>query len=909
MSSISVGHQHDCWRCDSGANSVAGDARMKAGPRSIPFESRHRLAIVLRSYRILAVPASADVRHSPALSVVIFAPFSLYVVFTECVNTSTSMGLRSHSVIVALLVTAMLSTVLIAVTTDVSSAGPGVTALPETPRSDTPVATDGRGYAGAQVGNRILVGGNFSLVEPQPGDAAINLANLYIYDAGTGLLDANQFDIDGRVDVIIAAAEPDQVYIGGRFNTVNGITKRKVAKLDLSNGTVVTGFTSQGDGTVRDLALNNGTLYLTGSFVSLNALDARGLAAIDATTGAVDTSFSLPLTTYYARYGGSIGQRIEVTPDGTTLVVMHRARYVDGEERRGVAMVDISGPVATLTDWQTNLWDAVGSSGFMLNDGAMSPDGTYLVLVNGAGDGPPWRDTAIAFPVAGQDNVETLWVNRLHDSAWAVEIDDDAVYVGGHFCWIQGPDAPDPWDDPRPGGARCPNKDRNNDTNVYRDSIGALDPTTGKAIIDWVPWSDAFNGIRSLELIDDGLLVGGDQTRTSDIRTGRSAFFAYADAGPTNLALGQAASQSSTTSDADAERAVDGNRNPDWFTMTLTATTNELQPWWEVDLGSVNQVGTVQLWNRADCCADRLADVWVFTSETPFVSDDPAVLSVDPDVESVFLAGVQGLQTDVTVGAQARYVRVQLNGSNYLTLAEVRVFEGQIADNIDPTVTITDPAADDTIAAPVDLLGNASDNIGIETVQLQLRNRDTNQWLRADGTWGAWQRFDISVANPGATTTGWSHQVTNIDDGRYSFWVFAKDAAGNTSLSDNRKFDVLNGVADNIDPTGIIVNPIQDSTIPSPVTLDGTAADNVGVTNVAVELRNRDTNQWLRVDGTLGAWELLTANLDNPGATATDWEFITPVLPDGRYKMWITVSDAAGNSTERIERRFELSTP
>ena len=106
-----------------------------------------------------------------------------------------SSGRNSRIVRAALFLVVSFTAALIATTVGNGGAAGAGTDLPETPRSDTPVATDGRAYAGMQVGNRILVGGDFSQVEPQPGQQAISQPNLFVYDVDTGLLDPNQFKI------------------------------------------------------------------------------------------------------------------------------------------------------------------------------------------------------------------------------------------------------------------------------------------------------------------------------------------------------------------------------------------------------------------------------------------------------------------------------------------------------------------------------------------------------------------------------------------------------------------------------------------------------------------------------------------------------------------------------------------
>ena len=165
--------------------------------------------------------------------------------------------------------------------------------------------------------------------------------------------------------------------------------------------------------------------------------------------------------------------------------------------------------------------------------------------------------------------------------------------------------------------------------------------------------------------------------------------------------------------------------------------------------------------------------------------------------------------------------------------------------------------------------------------------------------------LDATLTTPGAASTSWSYAIASLPDGRFKAFVKAVDTAGNTHSEVERRFDV--GAVDLIVPTGAIDTPAVDELVPSPVTLGGWAADNVGVDHVRVELRNRDTNQWLRSDGTLGSWEALTASLTVPGGTATDWSYITPALPAGRYKLFITVFDAAGNDTGQIIRNFEIT--
>ncbi|CAH1781366.1 unnamed protein product, partial [Owenia fusiformis] len=57
-------------------------------------------------------------------------------------------------------------------------------------------------------------------------------------------------------------------------------------------------------------------------------------------------------------------------------------------------------------------------------------------------------------------------------------------------------------------------------------------------------------------------------------------------------------------------KAVDGNTDGSWYggsCFAAVGNTNE-RPWWIVDLGKSYKVHRIVIWNRLDCCGDRLHD-------------------------------------------------------------------------------------------------------------------------------------------------------------------------------------------------------------------------------------------------------------------------------------------------------------
>lgn len=143
---------------------------------------------------------------------------------------------------------------------------------------------------------------------------------------------------------------------------------------------------------------------------------------------------------------------------------------------------------------------------------------------------------------------------------------------------------------------------------------------------------------------------------------------------PQNLAFNKPATQSSWGYGGVASRAVDGNTNGIYGSGSVTHSGYMSQPWWQVDLGGLAAIQSVQLWNRTDCCAERLANFTVFVSASDMAGRTMAQLNTDASVAKVQVASLNGAASvNLPLVANGRFVRVQLSGTNYLSLAEVQV--------------------------------------------------------------------------------------------------------------------------------------------------------------------------------------------------------------------------------------------
>jgi hypothetical protein len=175
----------------------------------------------------------------------------------------------------------------------------------------------------------------------------------------------------------------------------------------------------------------------------------------------------------------------------------------------------------------------------------------------------------------------------------------------------------------------------------------------------------------SVSVISPAFLVAtaASGTRVSPVTVTTAAGSASGTIPPVNVLQGKAASQSSDYSSSyPARNAVDGS------VSNFSDTKNTPQPWWQLDAGQSYPIDQLVIWNRSSCCQDRLADYYVFVSDTPFTSTSIADTLAQPGVWSSHQTAQAGFPTTIDVGRTGRYVRIQLAGTNELALAEVQAF-------------------------------------------------------------------------------------------------------------------------------------------------------------------------------------------------------------------------------------------
>ncbi len=134
---------------------------------------------------------------------------------------------------------------------------------------------------------------------------------------------------------------------------------------------------------------------------------------------------------------------------------------------------------------------------------------------------------------------------------------------------------------------------------------------------------------------------------------------------PANIALQGTASQSSTDFDGHPELAIDGDTNGFYSNDSVTHTTIEEDPWWQVDFGEDRPIEIITIYGRLDgCCVDALSDF------TILVIDNTGATTFSQSFTSPPYPYIH-LETE---GVQGSIVKVQAHGTTSLSLAEVEIY-------------------------------------------------------------------------------------------------------------------------------------------------------------------------------------------------------------------------------------------
>lgn len=238
------------------------------------------------------------------------------------------------------------------------------------------------------------------------------------------------------------------------------------------------------------------------------------------------------------------------------------------------------------------------------------------------------------------------------------------------------------------------------------------------------------------------------------------------------------------------------------------------------------------------------------------------------------VAGIAGLLWSAKPAATATQIQQSIlnntdpvQGTNQIGGGRVNAYKAMqailgittSADTTAPTTNITLPANGTTVSAQTTVSVNASDNVGVTKVELY-----RNGTLYATST--------VSPYN-------FLWDTTTVPNGTYTLTAKAYDAAGNVGTSAAVSVNVSNtiGGSDSVAPVATITSPVSGAVVSGKVSVNGSATDNVGVTELD-----------LYIDGILKTTSI-------SGSLTYNWNTNGNSVKKGQHTITIKAYDAAGN--------------
>ena len=259
-------------------------------------------------------------------------------------------------------------------------------------------------YASTHVGDRTIIGGDFSW-------AGSSTANAAPVDGTTGI-HTSLPRINGPVSTSVRDGSGGW-YVGGTFEYAGGFLRNGAARV--SSTGVVSAWDPQPNGAVKAVVMSGNVVYLGGTFTSMGGQSRSGLAAVDRVTGA--------LLSWNPGVSGSVSS-LAVSTDGTTIYVGGAFSGLGGQGRANLGAVGTNGAT---TGWSPSVNGPVNAlavqGGTVYAGGSFSSAGgaarTNLVALDASGAALP-----TAVDTDGPVN--------------ALAATSAALYVGGLFATIGG---------------------------------------------------------------------------------------------------------------------------------------------------------------------------------------------------------------------------------------------------------------------------------------------------------------------------------------------------------------------------------------------------------------------------------------------------------------------------------------
>ena len=265
--------------------------------------------------------------------------------------------------------------------------------------------------------------------------------------------------------------------------------------------------------------------------------------------------------------------------------------------------------------------------------------------------------------------------------------------------------------------------------------------------------------------------------------------------------------------------------------------------------------GTAVRWRGYSDTFSGIADVFLDGSHVATV--DTYSLLPESQVVMYSTSGLASGSHTLTIRPEGQHRLLALGSAVWVDAFDV---QEPPADTTPPTITMTAPGNGATVSGSVTVAANASDNVGVTSVQ-----------------------FELDGANLGAPLTDSPYSIswdsTSVSNGSHTLTAVARDAAGNQTTAAPVTVTVSNnggGGGDSTPPTVSMTAPANGSNVSGSITVSADASDNVGVVGV----------QFMLDGAPLG-----------PEKTSAPYSVVwdTTTASNGGHTLTAVARDAAGN--------------
>lgn len=353
---------------------------------------------------------------------------------------------------------------------------------------DTPTpswGTNGRVLAVLPVGDKVYIAGDFTAVT-DPSGTSYPASRLAVYTPATGTFDRGwSAGANGSVRTI--AASSGQLFIGGSFTAVNGVGRKKLAKLNAATGALDTSWTPVVNRAPNGLAVAGVNVYVGGPFTQAGdqgraPVPRAYLARFNAGSGLVDTGWApSPNSTVNVVRASTDSAAVFIGGSFTAVNGSWAARSVAKVSTGNASLVPGFVPAATNLTYKSPVFDI-----------AVAGSGRIFLGVGGQGGACASMNDATG---------AVLWSKHANGNLQAVSVSGSTVFCGGHFNGAGAFDG------------------------QTRYKLASVDLASGTTL-PFAPKINSALGVWSLGSSPGRLFVGGDFTQISGVNQTKFAQFA-----------------------------------------------------------------------------------------------------------------------------------------------------------------------------------------------------------------------------------------------------------------------------------------------------------------------------------------------------------------------------------------------